>query len=230
MRDFYEEASISSDMTPGWTFEPELDDNGKLLRFRLHQSRMGVTLYYGKHPGGNYDGPWIQEPGGGGVNTLPYAVDPVTGKTYIGLLSQNRPLQDEEKPVLGVPRGFVGPDETHDEAASREYREETGDVSEPVRVRLEGDGVNPNNAFFDSRAGGIQFYAIQVPWEMLKPNPKGEGLVFNQDNGPTEEQKLERILGCVFIEDDLDRISRLGDIMTLATYLRFLAARQRGAI
>lgn len=229
MRDLFEEAAISDEMSSGWEFHPEYDGNGRLVRLRLHQTRMDINLFYGKHPGGNYDGPWFQEPGGGGVNTLPYAVDS-DGRTFIGLVPQDRPLQNEDNPVWGVPRGFVDIDERHDQSAQREYEEETGDVSKPLMVELEGDGGNPNNAFFDSREGGVRFYAVKIPWEMLKANPDGEGFVFDREEGQTESQKLERILGCVFFEEDIQHLSRLGDMMTLSTYLRFLAARDRGDI
>lgn len=210
-------------ITQGWEFHPDNDPEGNLKGFRL-TSRFG-TLCYGKSPAGNYDTWWFEEIGGGGACTLPYAVDPSTGKTFVGLLAQRRPLQDENEPVLGVPRGFIKAGETHDEAAVREYQEETGDVSSPVVVRLQGDGANPNNAFFDTRGGGVQFFAVQVPWAQLKENPSGEGLVYNKDE-ITEEQRLEGIERCVFVESDMRRIAALGDMMTLSCYLRWLAFRQ----
>jgi len=213
---------IPDGVKPGWSLTTEYD--GDLLRrAKLGNPHFGV-LYYGKSPSGNYDQWWFQEVGGGGSVILPYTVDP-SGRTFIGLVLQRRPLQDEVNLVWGFPRGFKPREMTHDEAAAMEYREETGDFSAVEVVRLEGDGGNPNNAFFDSREGGMQFYTVKLPWEAFIPNPQGEGIVF-RTNELTAEQKLELIQGCVFIEDDFRRISRLGDMISHSCYLRWLAYRQ----
>jgi len=216
---------VPDEITPGWEFSPVWVD-GKLRGFQLTNPRFG-TLNYGRSPAGPYDTWWFEEVGGGGSVILPYAINPETGKTYIGLLSQSRPLQDEHFSVLGVPRGYKPPEATHEEAAQQEYREETGDKSVIRPVFLDGAGGNPNNASFDTREGGIQFYTVEVPWDALVHASGEEERYVFRDNTLTTEQKLEGIQTVAFIEDDLQKISRLGDMMTLACYVRWLAWRQR---
>ncbi len=106
---------------------------------------MGVEFSWGQGPDG-YDQWSIREPNGGGAVIISYVV--VDGETYVGANLQQRRFTGGY--VTEVPRGFSLPTETHEEAAKREFQEETG-AGEllAARVRyLGGKPVNPNETYF----------------------------------------------------------------------------------
>ncbi len=214
-------ASVPEGVTPGWKPSVTIIE-GKLAWMKLENEKMGVRMEYGLSPAGNYDQPIIAESGGGGAVAVPFTVNPITGQRYLGFLQQQRPLQSDQ-PLFCFPRGFKAPEETHEEAADKEFREETGEGQFTI-THLKGLPVNPNSAFFLTRGGGVEFFAIRIPWEALNQ----DGDHFSLAKVP-ESAYLERISKCWFFAEDMKWIAGLGDSFTLMGYLRWLVFDRFGA-
>ena len=209
-KDLYAEADITGYITPTWNFYPEYE--GDRLKKALFESSLAKVMY-GRFMDRDHDHVWITQNDGGGYYTIPFSVDPANGKIYIGLLSGLQPLQDENYPVQFVPRTLAGPDGNQGLYGFK-------------RILLEGEGVNPENTFFDTRGAGMQFVALQVPFSILKPNnDKKEGYIL--DEGKIKpEYNVESIKGAVFIEDNPTRFTSLGDGKTIIAYAKWFAWRQ----
>jgi len=197
----------------------ELLVNGELVKdvrtMSLTHSAMGIEVNYGLHPAG-YDTVRIHERGGGGAVTVPYTL--IDGRLHIGVVSQNRPgaggVVDE------IPRGFVDPKETHEDAVVREMAEETGLSTLAERFFELGRHKNPNTAFFDTSAPdeGIRFYGIEITPEELELVADESGAPyyrFQQGIRDQAETKVEeRILGSRFVP--VGELIHSSDLMTSA--------------
>ncbi len=209
----------------GW----QLYLNGELVpdvaSARLVQPKMGIELAYGMRPEG-FDGPVITEPGGGGSVIVPFTER--DGKLYIGMVEQKRPLQGGV--VLNVPRGFLRPDENHFQAANREATDETAYVAANLELfELFGDGVNPNNAFFNTnkKGMGVRFFALKVPEQHINWTPGDSPLatfkegVLKTDPASSAAKVAEGILKCRF--QAWWEATLVGDMFTLAAIARLQA-------
>lgn len=130
---------------------------------RIVHEKMGLVLSYGQTSLG-YDGLAFHEPNGGGTVIVPYVF--WHGELRVGRIIQKRPLQDREKPISNLPRGFASPNEKPFAAAKREAAEETGIREDALTLfPLMGDPINPNNAFFDTAGPGegVKFFGLEIP-------------------------------------------------------------------
>lgn len=132
----------------------------------LVNEKMGIEVPYGLTPAG-YDCLSIHSPGGGGSVIVPFSI--YEGEVLIGMVYQKRFNQGGD--VWNLPRGFVNPNETHINAAKREFIEETGIENEkfdfPV-ILLNGP-LNPDSAWFktDKEGEGVKFFSVLIPGELL---------------------------------------------------------------
>lgn len=150
----------------GWRLEStDLEGNSNPLEvkaLRSNQTRMGVEVSYGQGPDG-YDQWVIKEPNGGGSVVIPYLW--IDGELYVGANRQNRSLTGGL--VTEVPRGFSLPQETHEEAAKREFEEETG-IVKPLVERVEplvGKPINPNSTYFQAnprKNEGVKLFGVKI--------------------------------------------------------------------
>jgi len=132
----------------------------------LHNPKVH-TVWYGLHPSGEWAGIGLRTHGGGGVALIPFFE--YNGEIFIGLIKQNRPYQDQESPVLNIPRNHCRPEEDHAAAAQRIY----SDFFEPALKRLRVDyrseifplgfPVNKDSALFITYPGdGVYIYGAQI--------------------------------------------------------------------
>ncbi len=174
---------------------------------RFRQTKMGIEITYGQRPEG-YDGVVIHELGGGGAVTIPYMVHPESGEVYVGVVEENRPLLGGN--VLNVPRGFLDVGETHEDAAQRELKEETGYDVKALGgrvVKLTKEGLNPNSTFYDTSGSpdeGVHIFAVRVEpneLEVIKREDGSNEYVFPATIRDTAQgnKAAERILGSRFI-------------------------------
>lgn len=146
-----------------WSETHEIsEDKSEVVFLTSHQARLGVDVTYGLGPDG-YDQWVIREPHGGGSVIVPYLW--IDGELYVGANRQKRSLTGGL--VTEVPRGFALPTETHEEAARREFAEETGATKPLVeRVKsLSGKPTNPNTAFFQANARkgeGVKLFGVEI--------------------------------------------------------------------
>lgn len=125
-------------------------------------SKLGVEVGYGQGPDG-YDQWVIRESHGGGSVIVPYLI--VDGELYVGANRQKRSLTGGL--VTEVPRGFALPTETHEEAAKREFQEETGatkSLAERVKP-LVGRPTNSNTTYFQANAKkgeGVKLFGVEI--------------------------------------------------------------------
>lgn len=214
-RTSYELDTIPENHPRGW----ELLVNGELVKdvrtMSLTHSGMGIDVNYGLHPAG-YDTIRIHEQGGGGAVTVPYAL--IDGRLHIGVVNQNRPAAGGA--VDEIPRGFVDPKETHEDAVVREMAEETGLSTLAERFFELGRHKNPNTTFFDTSAPdeGVRFYGLEITSEELE-------LAVDDNGGPyyrfkegirdqAETKVEERILGSRFVP--VGELIHSSDLMTSA--------------
>lgn len=207
----------------GWNLEVNGEPVDNVTSMRLAHPAMGVDLEYGARPEG-YDGFVIHEPGGGGAVTIPYMIHPEEGKIYVGLVREFRGPAGGF--VLNVPRGFLDPGETHDVAAAREVKEETGlDVLTDRMISL-SSGLNPNSTFFDTSREtqdgdpeGAHIYGLPVKPEEVEAVMAEDGSKYYQFRPDIREQAdgdkpAERIMGSMFVPMDVAR--RSADMYTRA--------------
>lgn len=160
--------SVPDSSKAGWNVGVEHDSEGKVTKVSANQGRMHVDVDYGQGPQG-YDQWGIREPNGGGSVTIPYLV--IDGELYVGAISQFRPFTGRK--ITEASRGFSLPIETHEEAAKREFDEETG-ANESLTSRihpLEGRPVNPNNTFFianPSKNEGSKIFGLPIKPEEVE--------------------------------------------------------------
>lgn len=149
----------------GWKTEvtsETFENNQEITYVKSKHTKLGVEVSYGQGPDG-YDQWVIKEPHGGGSVIVPYLI--IDGELYVGANRQKRSLTGGL--VTEVPRGFALPHETHEEAAKREFQEETG-VVKPLteRVRpLAGKPTNANTAFFQANAKkgeGVKLFGVEI--------------------------------------------------------------------
>lgn len=208
-------ASIPADSRRGWEVRVA---NGDLIRppqITFRQPGLGVTAAYGWTPAG-FDGLVIRQDHGG-VVMVPFVE--VGNQLYIGVVEQNRSLQQREGVVLNVPRGFRG-DEESMKAARRELMEEVGLDSEQL-IELGGQPTNPNSTFFDTSGGheqGDRYFGVS-----LTPNQVvQEGGVYRLHpdlvDGDKAHRMAESIGRCRFIpyEEAID----LADVFTVVAAAR----------
>lgn len=125
-------------------------------------SRLGLEVSYGQGPDG-YDQWVIKEPHGGGSVIVPFIR--IDGELYVGANRQKRSLAGGY--ITEVPRGFALPTETHEEAAKREFQEETGAVNSLAErvMPLAGKKVNVNTAYFQTnprKGEGVKFFGVEL--------------------------------------------------------------------
>jgi len=202
-------------MSDGEFREVELAEVAQVL---LHNPKFG-TLIYGQAPGGK---PWDQwsfhENGGGGSCTIPYFF--TEGVLYIGMLKQHRPLQSDE-PVWNIPRGFLqGGD--HGETAQAEFQEETGILQRLDFSLLEGAGVDPNSAFFETwvKDEGVRFFRVCFPESLLLRDEKTGYYVLKSGVKPLAQTE-SFFGGLTFLP--LSEASMVGDAFSLAAIGRLVA-------
>lgn len=167
------------------------------------------------------------EPGGGGAVIVPWVE--INGVLYVGLLKQRRVTQNMYFDIWNVPRGYMDPGETHFEAASREFSEETGFKRPEKRIVLLGGApVNSNSAKQDtSRAlEGARFYhfevytheiikvtvQVQQDYQDISAIETKELYAFNRAAITSVSNMAERIMGCYFLPYDF--AMRVGDLFT----------------
>ncbi len=213
----------------GWS----VDVNGQTLDMpiigaRFKQNKMGIDITYGQRPEG-YDGVTIREHGGGGAVTIPYMVHPESGDVYVGVVTESR--SNLGGFVENVPRGFLDAGETHEDAAKRELKEETGFKALGGRVvKLTQRGLNPNSTYFDtshSEQEGVNIFAVRVESDELVAVRNEDGTkeyVFPAHVRAEAEgdKTAERILGSRFIPVEEARNSR--DMFTHAATGQLMTA------
>ncbi len=136
--------SIPTDGHRGWEVRVASGDLIRPPQITFRQPGLGVTAAYGWTPAG-FDGLVIRQDRGG-VVIVPFVE--INDQLHIGVVEQNRPLQQREGVVLNVPRGFRG-DEEGVRGARRELNEEVG-INPELIVELGGQPTNPNSTFFDT--------------------------------------------------------------------------------
>lgn len=219
----------------GWNTTTETRDD-KITRIHSRQERMGIDVDYGQGPAG-YDQWKIKEPNGGGSVSFPYIK---RGKNiYIGLNMVGRPFAGRIVPE--VPRGFSLPKKTHEEAAKREFTEETGAKEDLVdRIHeLGGKPINPNSTFFEAnpqKGEGVKLFGIPVKNKEVETrrdsnDPKRRVYKFTPKIQGEIKEKNEKIKpeGIRFIHTDL--ASQTSDAFTLMAIARlntYLSTRERG--
>jgi ADP-ribose pyrophosphatase YjhB (NUDIX family) len=151
----------------------------------------------------------------------------IEGELYVGVLRQYRHNHVGE--VLNVPRGFLDLGESHDEAARREFSEETGYARASAMVPLEGEPANPNSSFFFTPDGeGVRFFAVQLALDDVE-NRDGR-IVFRRDRTRTDpisasHRLAERVQDVQFIYwADAALVS---DLFTVSAVARLLAHLRR---
>lgn len=192
----------------------------------FYNESQGLQLDWGTHPDNRWSQFVYREVHGGGVVSVPYAVDPADGKVYIGTVDIRRPFRD---PVAGhtvteLPRGMRDRNETAAQAAMRETQEETGHSAQVAEYfELEGEGANPNSTFFltynqeEQQADGIRFMSTKLPFGALKASDGGNYVLAQE----AELDVFEGIKKCVFVPFSL-RLARLGDLFTSGGLFRLL--------
>jgi hypothetical protein len=206
-------------------------------------TRLG-RLNYGAEPGKDgtasaYD-TWVYTETGGAV-TLPYAI--VNGELYVGVVEQRRHVEvhPEYNPsgmILNAPRGSHNVKREATATAREELKEEVG-VFVADTVRLHGENINANNAWFaymdeleggtTAGQGGVTCFAVEVNAKHLLANVGPMGGVFYNTYRMDEKFLGERPKGspyemigkCVFVT--WHTALRLRDGFTHSATLRLLA-------
>jgi 8-oxo-dGTP pyrophosphatase MutT (NUDIX family) len=212
--------AIQEGMSRGWTLLLDGKPVADVSSLVLFNPRFG-SLFYGKSPSGNYDQWSFHEVGGGGAVNMPYSI--IEGNLYVGVVEQNRPLQDKVQPILNVPRGFMDPEETHFETAVREVEEEAGvQGAKRKTTLLPGVSGNPNNAFFETWGDGegVAFYCLEIVLDELKKSDEDDYYVLNEKVVTPVSKAAEGIMGSRFIP--WTEAAKLGDMMTLSALSRLL--------
>lgn len=207
----------------GWRMIVNGNSWSEISSATLRQEKMGIDITYGMRPEG-YDGVSIREFNGGGAVTIPYMIHPDTGRIYVGVIKENRPLLGGE--VWNVPRGFIDMGETHQEAAEREVVEEMGYQRESGRIIKLAEGLNPNSTYFDTShanedgsLAGVAIFAMPLRQEDLEKvtNEQGEEVyVFPRTirEAARGDGASERIFGSMFVPIKQAMVSR--DMFTSA--------------
>ena len=191
---------------------------------QLHHPKLGVTIDYGQRPEG-YDGPVIQEKGGGGSVVVPYFIN--DGELYIGVVNESRPTMTDgsTEPIRNVPRGFMDPKEKHFDTATRILGQEAGFAPIADRVReLDGDPMNPNSAFFVTGKGkGVKAYGVEMTADELVESkvsntPAQREYTFNTDIVKPTSKMGEKISGSTFIH--WSEAVKLSDMFSVAATAR----------
>jgi 8-oxo-dGTP pyrophosphatase MutT (NUDIX family) len=186
----------------GWQIDINGEREPTVEDVVISSSRMGIEIIYADRPEG-YDGVVIREPGG--PATIPYMIDP-DGRIFIGLVEESRPTMGEAT-TPNIPRGFLDPGETHEEAAARELEEETGLRGVGSTMIKLAAGLNPNSTYFDystSREAGVSIFAIPRTVDELEIGYDDDGNVFYNFPADVREQAKgdkthERIFGSRFV-------------------------------
>lgn len=164
------------------------------------------ALVYGQAPAGPYDTWTWTEVGGGGSIVVPWTI--MKGVIYVGVLIEWRPLARATSGqfVLNVPRGSIDPEETHDDAASRELVEEVGLPPERRLVKFDCepgncDNANTNTAFLlpSGKQAGLRYYACRFDSEELEPVDGTNRLRISAPLTPAHGSIGEKIIKVEFV-------------------------------
>lgn len=137
---------------------------------QITNERRGLRLHYGMRPEG-YDGVYVDQPFGSVI--LPYTIHERV--LFVGLVKQERVLQGGN--VWNAIRGLIDVNETHLEAAKREFIEEFAEAGIDAKQlaeprQLSGSAVNVDSAFFNTPNSntGVQFFSVKIPEKILEMN------------------------------------------------------------
>jgi ADP-ribose pyrophosphatase YjhB (NUDIX family) len=202
----------------GWTVKidgAEIKPNIVEIESHFGKFVLGMTA-------SGYHGWTFHEPNGGGSIIVPFVF--LQGKLFIGVIYQKRPHQNIKDETRNVPRGFSLPDEKHSSTAKREFEEETGYM--PPRIHhLDGEGGNPNNAFFETwgPGEGIKTWAVEFSPEELDLTSTRPTI--NPNLVKRDKETLEGVLKVKFFT--YDEITKIGDLMTHFGVNRLIAWLQQ---
>lgn len=187
---------MPTDQKRGWKVEV-LGCDGQTIteveEIRLSHPEFCIILY-GRMSGTDTDRLFIHENGGGGAVVIPYVW--IGGRLFVGSLLQHRANMGGQ--VVCAIGGFRNQNETHREAADREYLQESR-LPSGAFVELPNPG-NPNRAYFvtDEDGEGIHFYALQIPEEYLIPQG-GDAYGINADFLKVSTEDTEQIEGAIMV-------------------------------